>query len=160
VPDRITLDVDATDDPLHGNQEGIFFHGYYKSYCFVPLYIFCEDHLLCARLRPSNIDVPEDTVKELERIISRIRKSWPDVNIFIRADSGFCREEIMRWCEANSVGYIVGLAKNNRLNQMIKEDLVDAETYTGQPDGLQGYTMIFSEKTIQCDSEKLAASSY
>ena len=119
--------LDATDDPLHGNQEGRFFHGYYRSYCYLPLYIFCEDHLLCARLRPSNIDASEGTVKELERIISRIRKTWPDVNIFIRGDSGFCREEIMGWCEAHSVGYILGLAKNNRLNRMLKEDLVDAE---------------------------------
>jgi len=119
--------LDATDDPLHGNQEGRFFHGYYRSYCYLPLYIFCEDHLLCARLRPSNIDASEGTVQELERIISRIRKTWPDVNIFIRGDSGFCREEIMGWCEAHSVGYILGLAKNNRLNKMLKEDLVDAE---------------------------------
>ena len=127
APDRIILDLDATDDPLHGNQEGRFFHGYYRSYCYLPLYIFCEDHLLCARLRPSNIDASEGTVKELERIISRIRKTWPDVNIFIRGDSGFCREEIMGWCEAHSVGYILGLAKNHRLNRMLKEDLVDAE---------------------------------
>jgi len=127
VPDRIILDVDATDDPLHGNQEERFFHGYYKSYCYLPLYIFCENHLLCARLRPSNIDASEGTVKELKRIVFRIRQRWPEVEIVVRADSGFCREEIMSWCEAHSVGYIVGLAKNNRLNQMIKEDLVDAE---------------------------------
>ena len=126
-PDQIILDLDATDDPLHGKQEGRFFHGYYKEYCYLPLYIFCGDHLLCARLRPSNIDAAEGSTKELERIVERIRLKWPDVKILIRGDSGFCREEIMHWCEDNGVGYILGLAKNNRLNSMIKEDLVDAE---------------------------------
>jgi hypothetical protein len=127
APDRIILDLDATDDPLHGNQEGRFFHGYYKSYCYLPLYIFCQDHLLCARLRPSNIDASEGTVKELGRVIDRIRKHWADVTILIRADSGFCRQEIMSWCEENGVGYILGLAKNSRLKEIIKEDLIDAE---------------------------------
>lgn len=126
-PDQIILDLDATDDPLHGNQEGRFFHGYYKEYCYLPLYIFCKDHLLCARLRSSNIDAPEGSVEELERIIGRIRKSWKRVKIIIRGDSGFCREKIMEWCENNGVGYILGLAKNSRLNKIIKEDLVDAE---------------------------------
>jgi hypothetical protein len=126
-PCRIILDIDATDDPLHGNQEGRFFHGYYKAYCYLPLYIFCEDHLLCARLRPSNIDASEGTVAELERITNRIRQRWGSVEVVIRADSGFCREEIMHWCEENDVEFILGLAKNNRLKKIIKEDLVDAE---------------------------------
>jgi len=126
-PKQIILDIDATDDPLHGNQEGRFFHGYYKSYCYLPLYIFCGDHLLCARLRPSNIDAAFGTVEELERIVTRIRDHWPKVKIIIRGDSGFCREEIMSWSEANNVGYILGLAKNTRLKEIIKEDLIEAE---------------------------------
>ena len=126
-PDRIIIDLDATDDPVHGDQEGRFFHGYYKGYCYLPLYIFCGDHLLCARLRPSNIDASEGTVEELRRIVSQIRGRWPKVEIVIRADSGFCREEIMQWCEENEVGYVLGLAKNSRLEKMIHEDMVDAE---------------------------------
>ena len=102
-------------------------YGYYKSYCYLPLYIFCGDHLLCARLRPSNIDASEGSVEELERIVKQIRSRWPKVKIWIRADSGFCREAIMAWCEGNNVEYILGLAKNNRLNRLLKEDLIDAE---------------------------------
>jgi hypothetical protein len=118
-PTEIILDLDATDDPLHGNQEGRFFHGYYRHYCYLPLYIFCGDHLLCARLRPSNIDASKGSVDELARIIGRIREQWPAVNIIIRGDSGFCRDEIMSWCEANGVDYVLGLAKNNRLLKKI-----------------------------------------
>ena len=127
VPRRIILDVDATDDLIHGNQEGRFFHGYYKNYCYLPLYIFCEDHLLCARLRPSNIDASEGTVEELERIVFRILERWPEVEIVVRGDSGFCRERIMAWCEERGVEYIFGLAKNARLQKILHEDLVDAE---------------------------------
>lgn len=126
-PDRIIIDVDATDDIIHGNQEGRFFHGYYKNYCYLPLYIFCGEQLLSARLRPSNIDAAKGTVEELERIVSAIRKKWRRVDIWIRGDSGFCREEIMTWCEENRVEYILGLGKNSRLVDIIKEDLVDAE---------------------------------
>lgn len=135
-PRQIVLDIDATDDPLYGNQEGRFFHGYYKNYCYLPLYIFCDHHLLCARLRPANIDASAGTVEELERIVSQIRRQWPEVKIVIRGDSGFCREEIMAWCEENEVEYILGLAKNNRLIKMMSEDLVDAEIMyrtTGRP---------------------------
>jgi hypothetical protein len=114
-PAQIILDLDATDDRLHGKQEGLFFHGYYGYYCYLPLYIFCGDHLLCARLRPSNIDASKGSVDELERIIKQIRERWPDVKIIIRGDSGFCRDEIMSWCEANAVHYVFGLAKNKRL---------------------------------------------
>jgi hypothetical protein len=121
APDRIVLDLDATDDPIHGHQLGRFFHGYYKSYCFLPLYIFCGDHLLCARLRPSDIDASAGALKQVQRIVARIRGAWPNVKIVIRGDSGFCREPIMRWCEANSVDYIFGLAKNPRLLEMITE---------------------------------------
>lgn len=126
-PDRIIIDVDATDDLIHGNQEGRFFHGYYKNYCYLPLYIFCGEQLLSARLRPSNIDAAKGTVEELERIVSAIRKKWKRVEIWLRGDSGFCREDIMTWCEDNSVEYILGLAKNSRLKDIIKEDMVDAE---------------------------------
>src|SRR3954471_11457271 len=118
-PERIVLDLDATDDPIHGHQLGRFFHGYYKGYCYPPLYIFCGDHLLCARLRPSDIDASAGTVKQLERIVAEVRRAWPEVVIVIRADSGFCREPIMAWCEANGVGYVLGLARNKRLVAMI-----------------------------------------
>src|SRR3954449_1532779 len=118
-PERIVLDLDATDDPIHGHQLGRFFHGYYKNFCYLPLYIFCGDHLLCARLRPSDIDACAGSVKHLKRIVAQLRESWPGVKIIVRADSGFCREEIMAWCEANTVGYVLGLARNKRLVAMI-----------------------------------------
>jgi len=126
-PVRIILDADATDDPLHGNQEGRFFHGYYKSYCYLPLYIFCGNELLCARLRPSNIDAAAGTVEELERIVSRVRAAWPEVEIVIRGDSGFCRENIMKWCEENNIDYLFGLARNNRLVEEIKPEMDEAK---------------------------------
>jgi hypothetical protein len=135
-PKRIVLDIDATDDPLHGDQLGKFFHGYYKSYCYLPLYIFCGDHLLCAKLRPADIDGAAGTVKQLNRIVGQIRRKWPDVQIVIRGDSGFCRENIMVWCEANNVGYILGLAKNDRLRWEIdlEMELAKAESEaTGEP---------------------------
>lgn len=125
--ERIILDLDATDDPLHGNQEGRFFHGYYKEYCYLPLYIFCDEFLLCSRLRQSNGDAAAGTVEELSRIVPQIREAWPEVEIVIRADSGFCREEIMAWCENNRVDYILGLAKNQRLKKEIEEELEQAE---------------------------------
>jgi len=127
TPSTIVLDLDATDDPIHGHQLGRFFHGYYKNYCFLPLYIFCGDHLLCARLRPSDIDASAGSAKELERIVSQIRSKWPDVQIIIRGDSGFCREHIMFWCEANSVDYVLGLAKNERLKKEIAQELKQAK---------------------------------
>jgi hypothetical protein len=122
-PRQIILDADATDDPIHGNQEGRFFHGYYRNYCYLPLYIFCGEFLLCARLRSSNIDGCAGTVDELKRIVGRIRQKWPKVNILLRGDSGFCREEILVWCEANSVDYVIGLAKNAVLIRKIEKDL-------------------------------------
>ncbi len=126
-PSTIVLDLDATDDPIHGHQLGRFFHGYYGNYCYLPLYIFCGEHLLCARLRPSDIDASAGSVKELERIVSQIRSRWPDVRIVIRADSGFCRELIMFWCETNNVDYILGLAKNDRLKNEIARELAQAK---------------------------------
>src|SRR6478672_5918416 len=122
-PERIVLDLDATDDPIHGHQLGRFFHAYYKNYCYLPLYIFCGDHLLCARLRPSDIDASAGSVKQLQRIVAQIRGAWPEVKIVIRGDIGFCREEILRWCEDNGVDYIIGLAKNTRLAAAIAAEL-------------------------------------
>jgi hypothetical protein len=127
-PERIVLDLDATDDPIHGHQNGRFFHGYYKNYCYLPLYIFCGDHLLCARLRPSDIDASAGSVKQLQRIVAQIREAWPRIRIMIRADSGFCRDEILRWCEDNGVDYLLGLAKNKRLTAAIAEELGQAKT--------------------------------
>ena len=127
APQQIILDLDATDDPLHGNQEGGFFHGYYGHYCYLPLYIFCGEFLLGARLRPSNIDASAGSVEELQRIVKQIRAAWPKVRILVRADSGFCREELMAWCEAEGVDYVLGLAKNERLKAQIKKELTKAE---------------------------------
>ena len=127
IPEEIILDVDATDDPLHGNQEGKFFHGYYKAYCYLPLYIFCGEHLLCARLRTAKNDAASGTVEEVEQIVQRIRAVWPDTKIIVRGDSGFCREDIMIWCEDNDVDFLIGLAKNNRLAQDIEEEMALAK---------------------------------
>ncbi len=118
-PERIVLDVDATDDPIHGHQLGRFFHGYYRSYCYLPLDVFCGDHLLCARLRPADIDASAGAVKQLQRIVAQIRAAWPRVRITIRGDGGFCREPVMAWCEAHGVDYVLGLAQNTRLKAMI-----------------------------------------
>jgi hypothetical protein len=111
---------------LHGEQEGRFFHGYYKSYCYLPLYIFCGRHLLCAKLRRANIDASAGSVEEVARIVARIRKRWPEVRILLRADSGFTRDDLMTWCEQNDVDYLFGLAKNNRLIAEIAAELAEA----------------------------------
>jgi hypothetical protein len=126
-PKRLILDLDATDDPIHGNQEGRFFHGYYKSYCYLPLYVFCGRELLLAKLRPANIDAAAGAKEEIAWIIAQIRESWPGVEIWLRADSGFCREELMAWCEANGVEYVFGLARNARLETEIAGALAEAE---------------------------------
>jgi Transposase DDE domain group 1 len=125
-PERIVLDVDATDDPIHGHQLGRFFHGYYKNYCYLPLYIFCGDHLLCARLRPSDIDASAGALKQLQRIVAQIRAAWPEVKITVRGDSGFCRDGIMTWCEGNGVDYLLGLAQNKRLLALITAEQEEA----------------------------------
>ncbi|HWS97119.1 MAG TPA: IS1380 family transposase [Candidatus Methylomirabilis sp.] len=126
-PEEIILDLDATDDPLHGEQEGRFFHGYYGHYCYLPLYIFCGEFLLCARLRSSNIDASAGSVAELQRIVAQIRSVWPRVRIVVRGDSGFCREELMAWCEAEGLAYLLGLAKNERLKAEIKKEMEEAK---------------------------------
>ena len=125
-PEHIVLDVDATDDPLHGRQEGRFFHGYYRSYCYLPLYIFCGPQLLGARLRTANRDAADGTVEELKRIVGQIRKRWPEVEIWLRGDSGFCREELLAWCEAEGVEYVLGIAQNPRLKRRLKPELEQA----------------------------------
>ena len=118
-PEHIVLDLDATDDPVHGGQEGRFFHGYYGHYCYLPLYIFCGKHLLVAKLRPSNIDGAAGSLEEIERVTGQIRARWPRVQIVLRADSGFARDPLMSWCEANGVDYVFGLARNRRLEAEI-----------------------------------------
>src|SRR5271165_2914633 len=127
APEQIILDLDATDDPLYGQQEGRFFHGYYGHYCYLPLYIFCGEFLLCARLRSSNIDGAAGSVEELQRIVKQIRSAWPQVRILVRGDSGFCREELMAWCEAEGIDYLLGLAKNDRLQAAIQAPMKQAE---------------------------------
>jgi hypothetical protein len=123
---QIVLDLDATDDPLHGHQLGRFFHGYYDGYCYLPLYIFCGQHLLCAKLRPADIDAAAGSVKQTAAIVARIRRRWPAVRIVLRGDSGFCREPLMRWCEENGVDYALGLAKNRRLTKIIGREMHEA----------------------------------
>ena len=136
APDQIVLDLDATDDPLHGHQEGRFFHGYYDGYCYLPLYVFCGRHLLAAKLRPSNIDACAGAVEEVARIVGQVRARWPKTRILLRADSGFAREAMMAWCEKNRVDFVFGLARNRRLAAEIAAELLEAEaeaSSTGKP---------------------------
>jgi len=131
-PKRIILDLDATDDPLHGHQEGRFFHGYYDCYCYLPLYITCGRHLIAAKLRRADGDAAAGAREEVARIVAQIRARWPKVEIIIRADSGFARDEIMSWCEENRVDYVLGLARNRRLVVGIKRELVEARAEARQ----------------------------
>ncbi|HEX9456816.1 MAG TPA: IS1380 family transposase [Candidatus Acidoferrum sp.] len=136
APREIVLDLDATDTPLHGRQEARFFHGYYGHYCYLPLYVFCGDHLLCARLRPSNQDASAGSLEEVERIVRQIRARWPKVSIILRADSGFCREELLAWCEKHAVEYVFGFARNQRLRRIIGRAMQQAKQEhrrTGKP---------------------------
>jgi hypothetical protein len=126
APEQIILDLDATDDPVHGTQEGRFFHGYYGGYCYLPLYIFSGRHLLAAKLRPANIDAAAGALEEIMRIAAQIRTRWPSVRILLRADSGFARESLMAWCEENGVDYLFGLARNARLVEEIEAELAAA----------------------------------
>jgi len=127
APVEIVLDIDTTDMALHGNQEEKFYHGYYKHHCYLPLYIFCGDHVLCARLRPSSIGPAVGGRKEVERIVKQIRQRWPDVEITLRGDSGFCADELLTWCENNGVDYVVGVARNQRLEKLIDGPLAEAK---------------------------------
>lgn len=125
-PEEVVLDFDATDDPTHGNQEGRFFHGYYRHYCYLPLYVFCGPHLLCAYLRPSNIDAAKHSRAITKLLVRRIRQRWPATRIILRGDSGFCRWRLLRWCDKHDVNYIFGLARNTRLEEKLKPTLEQA----------------------------------
>lgn len=126
-PRLLVLDFDTTDDPLHGKQEGRFFHGYYDCYCYLPLYVFCGDHLLWAQLRKADIDASDGALEVLQRLVKLIRHKWPLVKILMRADSGFCRDSLMSWCEANGVKYLFGMAKNRRLLRRITRPMKKAK---------------------------------
>lgn len=142
APAEIVLDIDTTDLPLHGKQEGRFFHGYYDNYCYLPLYIFCGEQVLCARLRESNHDASFGSLREIERIVKQIRQPWPEVKIVLRGDSGFCRNELMSWCETNKVDFVFGLARNQRLRKIIGAPMHQATQQwqqTGKP------SRVFSE---------------
>ena len=127
APVQIVLDIDTTDMALHGNQEEKFYHGYYKHHCYLPLYIFCGDHVLCSRLRPSSVGPAVGSRKEVQRIVQQIRQRWPDVVIILRGDSGFCADELLTWCEENRVDYVVGVARNQRLEKLIDGELAEAK---------------------------------
>jgi hypothetical protein len=151
APEEIILDVDTTDLPLHGKQEGRFFHGYYDSYCYLPLYIFCGEHILCARLREANHDASFGSLQEIRRIVEQIRAAWPAVRIVLRGDSGFCRNELMSWCEGNGVDFVFGLARNQRLRKIIGAQMHEATqewNRTGKP------ARVFSEFQYQTKKTK------
>ena len=151
TPEQIVLDVDTTDLPLHGQQEGRFFHGYYDSYCYLPLFIFCGEQVLCARLRQSNHDAYAGSLVEIQRIVRQIRAAWPEVKIILRGDCGFCRNELMSWCEGNGVDYVLGLARNQRLRRIIGGEMWEAAEQwktTGQP------ARVFSEFSYRAKKTK------
>jgi hypothetical protein len=142
APDEIVLDLDSTDLPIHGHQEGRFFHGFYDHYCYLPLYIFCENHLLVARLRQSNIDGAAGALEDVQRIVEQIRHRWPEIRIILRADSGFCRDAIMNWCEGQGVDFVFGLARNSRLEAILSPQLREAAAQFAQT---QQRARIFTE---------------
>lgn len=148
APEQIVLDIDATDFAIHGEQEGRFYHGYYDHYCYLPLYVFAGEHVLCARLRPSNIDPSAGSRKEIERIVRRIRTVWPEVKIVLRGDSGFCREELMAWCEANQVDYVFGMARNPLLEKRVAEALEQARQQWEQTQQPARVFLEFEHETV------------
>jgi len=151
TPVEIILDVDTTDLPLHGRQEGRFFHGYYDHYCYLPLYIFCGEQVLCARLREANQDAAAGSLQEIQRIVTQIRVAWPAVKIILRGDSGFCRNALMNWCESNDVDFVIGLARNQRLRKIIGAEMQEATEQwkqTGKP------ARVFSEFSYQTKKTK------
>jgi hypothetical protein len=151
APAEVILDVDTTDLPLHGKQEGRFFHGYYDSYCYLPLYIFCGEQVLCARLREANHDAAYGSLQEIQRIVAQIRVAWPAVKIVLRGDSGFCRNQLMSWCENNGVDFVFGLARNQRLRKIIGAEMHAATQQwqqTGKP------ARVFSEFSYQTKKTK------
>jgi len=128
APKLIVIDLDATDDPLHGAQEGRFFHGYYREYCDLPLYLFCGDFLLCARLRTADKQAANGALDEIKRMVKRLRERWPEVRIWFRGDSGFSRDEIMSWCEqTEGVEYLFGQARNQRLEKRLGAEMAEAK---------------------------------
>jgi len=156
-PAEIVLDVDTTDLPLHGQQEGRFFHGYYDSYCYLPLFIFCGEHVLCARLRQSHHDAYAGSLVEIQRIVKQIRAAWPEVKIILRGDCGFCRNELMSWCEGNGVEYVLGLARNPRLRRIIGGEMWEAAEQwktTGQPARVFSEFSYRAKKTKNCGWER------
>jgi hypothetical protein len=159
APEQIILDLDATDDRLYGQQEGRFYHGYYHDYCYLPLYVFCGEHLLCSRLRMSNIDASADSVEELEPLVARIGQRWPAVKILLRGDGGFCREKLMAWCEREELDYIFGLAQNARLKKQIEPEMAQAATQYGQtkaPARVFTEFLYATEKTWSCQRRVIA----
>ena len=151
APAEIILDVDTTDLPLHGKQEGRFFHGYYDNYCYLPLYIFCEEQVLCARLREANHDAAFGSLQEIQRIVAQLRAAWPAVKIIVRGDSGFCRNQLMSWCEGHQVDFVIGQARNQRLRKIIGDEMHAATerwNQTGQP------ARVFSEFQYQTKKTK------
>jgi hypothetical protein len=154
VPKEIVLDLDATDTPLHGHQEGRFFHGYYDCYCYLPLYIFCGDRLVYVKLKTANLDPGHEALPDLKKVVQRIRSHWPEVRIIVRGDSGFCRDDLLSWCEENGVFYIIGLARNTRLCSRIRRELKKARKkffLTRQPQ------RVFSEFTYRTRTSWSAA---
>lgn len=151
APAQIILDIDTTDLPLHGKQEGRFFHGYYDNYCYLPLYIFCGEQVLCARLREANHDASFDSLREIQRIVAQIRAAWPEVKIILRGDSGFCRNELMSWCKGNRVDFLLGMARNQRLRKIIGAEMHAATQQwqeTGKP------ARVFTEFSYQTKKRK------
>ena len=148
APDEIVLDIDTTDFAIHGEQEGRFYHGYYDHYCYLPLYVFAGEHVLCARLRTSNIDPSAGSRKEIERIVTRVRAKWPQVKIVLRGDSGFCREELMAWCEANGVDYVFGMARHPLWEKMVANALEQARQQWEQTQQPARVFLEFEHETV------------
>jgi hypothetical protein len=163
APRQIVLDLDVTDTPLYGKQEDRFFHGYYNQYCYLPLYIFCDEHLLCARQRASNQDASAGCREEVERIVKQIRQRWPKVRIILRADSGFCRDELMAWCEQNRVDYVLGLARNSRLERKTVAAMREAKQEhqrTGQAARVFAEFSYRTRKSWSCSRRVVAKAEY
>jgi hypothetical protein len=162
-PEEIVLDLDATDIPLYGHQPERFFHGYYDNYCYLPLYIFAGDQLLCARLRPANQDGAAGSLKEVKRIVGQLRQRWPEVKIVLRADSGFCREELMAWCEQNHTDYVFGLARNQRLRRIIGREMHQAQLLhqsTDKPARVFSQFSYQTRKSWSCSRRVVAKAEY
>jgi hypothetical protein len=163
APTEVVLDLDATDIPLYGHQPERFFHGYYDNYCYLPLYIFAGDQLLCARLRPANQDAAAGSLEEVTQIVAQLRQQWPEVKIVLRADSGFCREELMGWCENNRVDYVFGLARNQRLRRIIGKQMHQAQLEhqtTGKPTRVFAESSYQTHKSWSCSRRVVAKAEY